>query len=182
MSPIPSLPTDNLYKFCAVAGGLAIIVSGLVIFQAWRDVLGQERSIRSRTAEQSDQEWTIRLADMLSKPWWQPKGGDTPEAAAAKTELQEEAKRIKPAIEESNKRLAADQKRLDLVRYDFGIVGVAAGIAATFGFVLGSYGFYNWRILQLKQDQLLEFELRETRARARPESSHSAREVDPSGR
>jgi hypothetical protein len=103
VSPIPSLPTDNLYKFCAVAGGLAIIVSGLVIFQAWRDVLGQERSIRSMAAEQADQEWIIRLADLLSKPWWQPEGGDTPEAAAAKTELQEQARRIKPAIEESSK-------------------------------------------------------------------------------
>jgi len=67
---------------------------------------------------------------------------------------------------------------LNLARYDFGIVSLAAGIAAIFGFVLGSYGFYNWRILQLKQDQLLEFELQQSRARARPGSSNSAREVD----
>jgi hypothetical protein len=166
VSPIPSLPTDNLYKFCAVAGGIAIIVSGLVIFQAWRDVLGQERSIGNRAAEQADREWTLKLTEMVAKPWWQPEGGTESEKAAAMTELQEQAKRIKPVIEEASKRLAADQERLELARYDFGIVGLGAGVAAIFGFVLGSYGFYNWRILQLKQDQLLELELRRNGARS----------------
>jgi len=165
VNPIPSLPTDNLYKFCAVAGGLAIVVSGLVVFQAWRDILHQQHSIEAVAAEQSDREWTLKLADMVSKPWWQPEGGDTPEAAAAKTQLQEEARRIKPAIEEFRKRLAADQERLGLARYDFGIIGLAAGVAALLGFVLASYGFYNWRKLQLKQDQLLELELQDRRDR-----------------
>jgi hypothetical protein len=135
VSPIPSLPTDNLYKFCAVAGGVAIIVSGLVIFQAWRDVLGQERSIGNRAAEQADREWTLKLAEIVSKPWWQPEGSD-PEAA--KREFQEQAKRIKPIIERATKRLEADQERLELARYDFEIVGVAAGIAALFGVVLAA--------------------------------------------
>ena len=103
MNPIPSLPTDNLYKFCAVAGGLAIIVSGLVVFQAWRDVLRQQHSIEAVAAEQSDREWALKLADMVSKPWWQPEGGDTPEAAAAKAQLREEARRIKAAIEDPAK-------------------------------------------------------------------------------
>ena len=101
------------------------------------------------------------MADSISKPWWQPEGGDSPEAAAAKKEIQEEAKRIKPAIEEAKKRRAADWEKLDLAKADFGIVGVAAGIVAIFGFVLGIYGFRNWRKLQLKQDQLLELELQQ---------------------
>src|ERR1043166_5862311 len=139
MNAIPSLPTDNLYKFCAVAGVLALIVSGLVMFQAWRDVLGQQRSIRDRAAEQEDREWNLKLAEMVSKPWWQPDGSD-PEAA--KRKFEEEAKRIKPIIEEATKRIEVDRERLELARYDFEIVNIAAGIAAIFGFVLASYGFY----------------------------------------
>ncbi|PYJ13188.1 MAG: hypothetical protein DME94_11160 [Verrucomicrobia bacterium] len=70
MNPIPSLPTDNLYKFCAVAGGLAIVVSGLVVFQAWRDILHQQHSIEAVAAEQSDREWTLKLALRESLGWW----------------------------------------------------------------------------------------------------------------
>jgi len=75
----------------------------------------------------------------------------------------EEAKRLKPAIEEEGRGLAADWEKLDLAKYDFGIVGIATAVGALFGFVLASYGFYNWRKLQLKQDQLLELELRQRR-------------------
>jgi hypothetical protein len=56
---------------------------------------------------------------------------------------------------------------LELAKYDFGIVGLAGGVVGILGFVLASYAFYNWCKLQLKQDQLLEFELQERRARAR---------------
>jgi hypothetical protein len=104
VSPIPSLPTDNPYKFCAVAGCVTIIVSGLVLFQAWRDILRQQQSMKSLAAEQAEQEFTLKLADMVSKPWWQPEGGDTPEAAAAKAELQEQARRIKRAVEGARKK------------------------------------------------------------------------------
>jgi hypothetical protein len=104
---------------------------------------------------------------MVSKPWWQPEGGDTPEAAAAKAELQEQARRIKSAVDEVRKKLASDEEALDLAKYDFGIVGLAVGVVGIVGFVLASYGFYNWRKLQLKQDELLEFELQERRAGAR---------------
>jgi hypothetical protein len=163
VSPIPSLPTDNLYKFCAVAGSLAILVSALVAFQAWRDVLGREASLRSRAREYEFQKLGIEIAESFSKPWWIPDGGDTPEAAAKKKEMLEEAKRLKPAIEEEGRRLATDWEKLDLAKYDFGIVGIATAVGALFGFILTSYGFYNWRKLQLKQDQLLELELRQRR-------------------
>jgi hypothetical protein len=163
VSPIPPLPTDNLYKFCAVAGGLAIVVSGLVVFQAWRDVLGQERSISTRTADELEREWDFKLAEMVAKPWWQPDGGTESEKTAALAELQKQANDIKAAMGDASKRLEADRERLDVARYDFGIVRLAAGIAAVFGVVLGVYGFYNWRLVQLKQDQLLDFELRRSR-------------------
>jgi hypothetical protein len=165
VSPIPSLPTDNLYKFCAVAGCLAIVISGLVVFQAWRDVLGQERSIGTRAADQLEREWDFRLAEMVAKPSWQPSERTESEKAAAMAELQKQANDIKAAMGEASKRLAADREKLELARYDFGIVGLAAGAAAIFGFFLGAYGFHNWRILQRKQDQLLELELRQRRAR-----------------
>jgi hypothetical protein len=56
---------------------------------------------------------------------------------------------------------------LDLAKHDFGIVGLAVGVVEILGFVLAGYGFHKWRKLQLKQDELLEFELQERRARAR---------------
>ncbi|MDQ3198509.1 MAG: hypothetical protein M3Q46_04860, partial [Verrucomicrobiota bacterium] len=44
-------------------------------------------------------------------------------------------------------------------RYDLGIIELGAGIFMLFGVALVIYGFRKWRVLQLKQDQLLEFEL-----------------------
>jgi hypothetical protein len=167
VSPIPSLPTDNLYKFCAVAGGLAFVISGLVAFQAWRDVLGQEHSIGTRAAEQREREWDLSMAEMRAEPAWQPDGGTESERAATVAKLQKQASNIKAAMGEASKRLEADQERLDLARYDVRIVDLVTGIVAIVGLVLGVYGFRNWRLLQLKQDQLLEFELEERRARAR---------------
>ena len=132
-------------------------------FQAWRDVLGQQASLRSRAREYEFQKFGIEMAESFSKPWWIPDGGDTPEAAAQKKEMLEEAKRLKPAIEEEGKKLGTDWEKLDLAQYDFGIVGIPTAAGVLFGFVLASYGFYNWRKLQLKQDQLLELELRQRR-------------------
>ena len=80
----------------------------------------------------------------------------------------EDAKRLKPAIDEEGKRLATDWDKLDVAKYDFGIVGIATAVGMLFGFSLASYGFYNWRKLQLKQDQLLELELKRVRAKAHP--------------
>ena len=160
MSPIPPLPTDNLYKFCAVAGGVAIIFSLFVFFQAWRDVRQQRYSTHGMAVEQEYKEMIVGLRDQFSKPEWQPDGGKSPEALAAEKELQEKAQRIKPTLEESRKKLVADQKRLDLAIYDLEIVGVATGVLLIFGCGLGFYGFKNWLKLQLKQDQLLDLELR----------------------
>jgi hypothetical protein len=174
VSPIPSLPTDNLYKFCGVVGALFIIVSGLVFFQAWRDVLGQERLVVTHAAnfdeDQRDRAFDLKLTEMTAEPWWQPDGTTAKQMAAARAKSQEEARRILAAIEEATKGLASDRERLAVARYDFRIVALAAGVAALVGGLLGSYGFVNWRILQLKQDRLLELELR-SREQDRPGSS-----------
>ncbi len=86
MSPIPSLPTDNLYKFCAVAGSVAIVASVLVAFQGWRDLLGQQFSIRNLGQEQAGREFDYKIADAVSKPWWRTDDERAhPEVEAAKT-------------------------------------------------------------------------------------------------
>jgi hypothetical protein len=129
MSLIPSVPTDNLYKFCAVAGSVAILVSVLVVFQAWRDLLGQQFSMRTLVQEQADREFDYRIADAVSKPWWRTdKERAHPEVEAARTaELQEQARRLKTVLEESGKTLDAERDRLNRARYDFAISHLGQG-------------------------------------------------------
>ena len=163
MSPIPSLPTDNLYKFCAVAGSVAIVVSVLVAFQAWRDLLGQQFSMRTLVEEQADREFDYKIADAVSKPWWRTDDERAhPDVEATKTaELEEQARRLKTVVAESGKRLEAERDRLNRARYDLGIIALGAGIFMLLGVALVIYGFRKWHVLQLKQDQLLELELKQ---------------------
>ena len=53
MNPIPSVPTDNLYKFCSVAGSIAIVLSPFqACFKLWRDV--SEKRFRSNFGQASN--------------------------------------------------------------------------------------------------------------------------------
>jgi len=161
MNPIPSLPTDNLYKFCSVAGCLALVIAGLTTFQAWRDILTQQWSIESRTSEQRSQELFIRMGEDFSKPWWIPDEGDTPETAASRKKMKDEAERMKPIYQEAKKNLEIDREKLESAKYDFSIIRMVTGTVALIGILLGWYGFWNWRAIQLKQDRLLDLEVSE---------------------
>jgi hypothetical protein len=172
VNPIPSLPTDNLYKFCAVAGLIAIIIAGLTMFQAWRDILGNQFSIENQAFEQRSKELLIRMGEDSSKPWWIPTD-ETPEEAARRKQLKDEAERMKPHYEKAKKQLEADMEKLNSERYEFSIVGRFAVGFALVGFIAGIYGFRNWRAIQLKQDELLELELTKQKARAHAKHSRS---------
>ena len=161
MSPIPSLPTDNLYKFCSVAGCLAFVIAGLTTFQAWRDILAKQWSIESQASEQRSQKLDMEIGEMMSKPWAIPTEGDTPEAAALRKKLEDKAEQMKPIYEESQKKLAGDREKLASASYDFIIFIQGAGIFALIGIVVAGYGFWNWRAIQLMQDRLLQLELSE---------------------
>jgi hypothetical protein len=60
MNLLPSLPTDNLYKFCAISGIVIVLFVGYTTWQKWSDLRQREESILA----EGD-------AVKLSVFWWQ---------------------------------------------------------------------------------------------------------------
>lgn len=160
MNAIPSVPTDNLYKFCAVAGGIALIISGLILFQAWRDVLGRQWLIEQRANDLSSDALDIKIAEAGFDPAWIPDGADTPEGRALRGELKKKADQLKRTYGEAEKKLIAERQVLASAKHDFTIIGFGTASVALLGIAIGIYGFRKWRIIQRKQDQLLDLEIR----------------------
>ena len=60
MNPLPSLPTDNLYKFCAISGLVIVIFVGYTTWQKWSDLRQRGEAIEAEAE-----------AMKLSVGWWQ---------------------------------------------------------------------------------------------------------------
>jgi hypothetical protein len=150
---IPSLPTDNLYKFCAITG--LIIMGAAVYFPIVPFTDYRKKQIEWQGAFQDH----IRLAEGLSAAYGEKekefaavgKTRESPEWAAERDKFvklfEKEMKAILDLFREGAKS-AVDVDNLNLLRY-----------AAIGGFIIGLgvaiYGFRNWRMIQLRQDELL---------------------------
>jgi len=75
--------------------------------------------------------------------------------------MKDEAERMKPIYQEAKKNLEIDREKLESAKYDFSIIRMVTGTVALIGILLGWYGFWNWRAIQLKQDRLLDLEVSE---------------------
>jgi hypothetical protein len=60
MNLLPSLPTDNLYKFCAISGVVIVMFVGYTTWQKWSELRERAESIQAEAD-----------AVNLSVPWWQ---------------------------------------------------------------------------------------------------------------
>lgn len=171
MNLLPSLPTDNLYKFCAISGIVIVMFVGYTTWQKWSELRQKSESIQA----EGD-------AEKLSVGWWQMLEKERSEALKnlAKIDpttptimlngdpiprdqfwnfLDRREKDIETGRGKIVDIMATLKKTMSLERELNQMLWVAGGFIV-FGLFLMVYGFWNWRTIQLKQDKLLEMELK----------------------
>jgi len=171
MKPLPSLPTDNLYKFCAISGLVIVIFVGYTTWQKWSDLRQRGEAIEAEAE-----------AMKLSVGWWQTLERERSEAlkTLAKSDptmptivlngdpiprdqfwnyLDNREKEIETGRLKTVDSVARFGKIVSLQQEMIWMLWVAGGSIA-FGLLLMGYGFWNWRAIQLKQDTLLEMQLK----------------------
>src|SRR5947209_1014418 len=172
MNPLPSLPTDNLYKFCAISGLVIVIFVGYTTWQKWSDLRQRGEAIEAEAE-----------AMKLSVGWWQTLERERSEAlkTLAKSDptmptivlngdpiprdqfwnyLDNREKEIETGRLKTVDSVARFGKIVSLQQEMIWMLWVAGGSIA-FGLLLMGYGFWNWRAIQLKQDTLLRDAIKE---------------------
>jgi hypothetical protein len=168
MTPLP-LPTDNLYKFCALSGLAMIAVSlyaswsiteNLFKLQAQQALASAKADVESEFLEH---EWAAlkrAYSDLLSnqdKTEASPPTADKLRVPLTPTEY---SKQFDAALETAKRALLNEtdiHSRQTAIKWLADERMLVRWISAAFvliGIWLSSYGFRNWRILQLHHDKL----------------------------
>lgn len=168
MAPLP-LPTDNLYKFCALTG-----VVLLVLFFWKTSELKDEYAAKSIEFDSVSQKLAIEqkiLEATLEKR--RAELSELEKAISAGNPSTDKIQEVTRKTDESGRLVREQQLRsidfkavssnLHLImehRFELLYVSIFVFIGAG---LLSIYGFKNWRRLQLKQDELLDLQLKEAR-------------------
>lgn len=188
MSPI-SLPTDNLYKFCAFTGLLIIILSVYAIWTSndslQRKLIWLTRDASIYAAEMETLEPVgkgIDNADKTSEELKPPGEGasieekqlyieKTKEQIKQRTDqiaiLKTQISKVRQQGEEWRKAfyrivdMNATMEEIVLSAKQLRTIKWAGGTFVAIGSILASYGFVNWRRIQRLQDQQLLQELKD---------------------
>jgi len=178
MTPLPTLPTDNLYKFCAISGLAIILVSGYAswsITNALFKLKNQQTLAIEKAALES--EFINKSFDVTQRSHadllYNQKNRDLIAEGKSPEESSEARERLRvplsPAdvhrqLEEeiaSSKRILLDKLEIEARLAEMNWVAderivirwiTAAGMLG--GAALSFYGFRNWRTLQIHQDKL----------------------------
>lgn len=124
---IPPVPTDNLYKFCALAGIILCVATLYYAVTIAAQITEQQVSYEAAIKKQ------IILIDDLKKST----------VAGSK-----EQKLLEVDLE-------ATQTKLRPARIRLIAIFILSGTFSFVGGSLATYGFRNWRVIQQRQDQLL---------------------------
>jgi hypothetical protein len=157
MEPFP-LPTDNLYKFCALVG---VVVIGLCLYRSSN--LKHEYAIREielgAATQRADLEKTAlqTLIDEGLKEVKALEAGKIPTQKDSEVleNKRREAERLTKEFALRNIEVISLTKQLTLIIKDRTELLFEAFIAFIAGGFLSVYGFVNWRKLQQQQDKLL---------------------------
>ncbi|MEA3189088.1 MAG: hypothetical protein QOD99_2918 [Chthoniobacter sp.] len=171
MNPIP-LPTNNLYKFCAIAGITLILVS---LYGSWKVThelftLENEQALALEKGR-VEAEWSSREADVLKRSYadllWNQQQSSNPtdkppenvlRVPLSPTEFSRQldaglatAKQISLNV----KTIESRRREIDFLANERFLVRWVTAAGILLGIWLSVYGFRNWRTLQLHQDKML---------------------------
>lgn len=183
LAPLP-LPTDNLYKFCALTG---VAMTLFFYYTAWRfsDDLLRRINVASLTAKKAEieRDFLNRQIDRLEKTINDLKANESEEDVRkeGKIPLYVSAEELRKKMDQMHE-LLRDQS-LKFAEADFAFREVAEAqmnlnfvrifglLVAGTGCSLAVYGFRKWHGLQKIQDRALERQLAEVQSESGPRSA-----------
>lgn len=169
--PVPSAPTDNLYKFIALSG-VALIVTGqflpLGMVREINDKMADVRGAHiTATAEAESQDLLeAEFQDTLAELRAVAKDGELRQAAG---EVLAEVKKLHQRYHERLERkilLSSQAKfkesQLEFLQEEYGQKRRFGNVLSVLGLLLGALGFWRWyAIYQRPMDKKAELELAE---------------------
>lgn len=126
MPAMPTLPTDNLYKFCALSG-IVLCVASLY----YGSIISDQTSEKIDDCKAARNKQTILIDDLKKS------GANS-----------KEEKLLQVDLESTN-------IRLQRARFRLVFLFIFTGMFGAFGASLATYGFRNWRAIQQQQDALM---------------------------
>ena len=147
-----------------------MVLAAFSYYQAWRDYNAGTRWFSDEWMKtQTDTFWTQTLENRQDEALknWNKSQPDTPVVmqdgiSIPRDQFWNYVERNRQWIEEGRKKnqeLYSNLAKVTAHRETLIMVSWIAGAAAALGLLLAFYGFWNWRIIQLKLDKLLDMEL-----------------------
>jgi len=152
---IPSLPTDNLYKFLAIAGLVIIVLSVVGPWSRYEQLTSKTIEVETQTSIYKKGIASVELAIMkLKEEWKKAKSEKERELLQSRLdELQRQIRQLEIIIPEIAGKKALHQRFMETTA----IFVVAGACGLVLGVVLSIVGFVLWyRRVQRYQDAILK--------------------------
>jgi hypothetical protein len=165
MTPLP-VPTDNLYKFCAITGVVLIVLSSYAAWQRFDELskreIALEIALKRNDIDKAfvDIDAELAKSDLENSKLENDRNNFEERSRLLKDKIAKGFADTKAGWKDAEQNVAT-AKELLLLNSELKVTAWVGGVGCLFGMIIGGYGFYNWRRLQLLQDSVLTKQLDE---------------------
>jgi hypothetical protein len=172
--PIPSLPTDNLYKFMAIAGSVCAVGSVVLLFLAEQGLIEslQLRSNEMFRLSEEGYQTVIEMNELIIVAASKIDDANQASEEAQKGKIEAAKQRMKLIENQIEEKRRIDSSVIKAKVADLNVFKWTCVMLCCIGLVISILGFrWWWKCVQLPHDEMLRIEVELMRRKLAPEST-----------